>query len=93
MLRGKADLDPEIYCQSEPRSLTQPNEKHPRAPLRHPCSLAGCAALRANRFAGADWLDRAGFAPVTRFIRMVHGPTEIFSPDHQVHAIAGPELS
>jgi hypothetical protein len=31
--------------------------------------------------------------PVTRFIRMVLGPAEIFPPDHRVYIIAGPELS
>ena len=44
------------------------------------------AALRAR-------LDKAGFVPVTRFIRMVHGPARIFPDNHGTYVIAGPELS
>ncbi len=52
-----------------------------------------CIDLFDQRTAVRGWLDRAGFQPVTRFIRMVHGPAEIFPSHHDVHAIAGPELS
>ena len=52
-----------------------------------------CIDLFDQRTAVRGWLDRAGFQPVTRFIRMVRGPAEIFPPEHRVHAIGGPELS
>ena len=52
-----------------------------------------CIDLFDQRTALRAWLDRAGFQPVTRFIRMVHGPAEIFPPKHRMDAIAGPELS
>ena len=52
-----------------------------------------CIDLFDQRTAVRGWLDRAGFQPVTRFIRMVHGPAQIFPPQHWVHGIAGPELS
>jgi GNAT superfamily N-acetyltransferase len=40
-----------------------------------------------------NWLDHAGFQPLTRFIRMIYGSAGLFPPGHKVHAIAGPELS
>lgn len=51
-----------------------------------------CLDLFDQRTATRQWLDARGFAPVTRFIRMVLGPEEIFPSDHRVHVIAGPEL-
>jgi GNAT superfamily N-acetyltransferase len=52
-----------------------------------------CIDLFDQRTAVRAWLDRAGFQPVTPFIRMVHGPAEIFPLEHRVQVIAGPELS
>lgn len=54
---------------------------------------AFCIDLFDHRTIVRGWLDRAGFQPITRFIRMVHGPAQIFPSGHRVHAIAGPELS
>jgi GNAT superfamily N-acetyltransferase len=51
-----------------------------------------CFDLFDQRRAVRAWLDRRGFRPVTRFIRMVLGETEIFPSDHRVYIIAGPEL-
>jgi hypothetical protein len=51
-----------------------------------------CFDLFDQRRAVRAWLDRRGFRPVTRFIRMVLGETEIFPSDHCVYIIAGPEL-
>lgn len=51
-----------------------------------------CLDLFDHRPAMRKWLDRAGFVPVTRFIRMVHGPNDIYTRDHDVYVIAGPEL-
>jgi GNAT superfamily N-acetyltransferase len=51
-----------------------------------------CFDLFDQRRAVRAWLDRRGFRPVTRFIRMVLGGTEIFPSDHRVYIIAGPEL-
>jgi GNAT superfamily N-acetyltransferase len=52
-----------------------------------------CFDLFDQRTQVRAWLDARGFVPVTRFIRMVLGPAEIFPPDHRVYIIAGPELS
>jgi len=51
-----------------------------------------CFDLFDQRTAVRAWLDQRGFRPVTRFIRMVFGETEIFPSDHRVYIIAGPEL-
>jgi GNAT superfamily N-acetyltransferase len=51
-----------------------------------------CFDLFDQRTAVRAWLDQSGFRPVTRFIRMVLGETEIFPSDHRVYIIAGPEL-
>jgi hypothetical protein len=51
-----------------------------------------CFDLFDRRTAVRAWLDQSGFRPVTRFIRMVLGETEIFPSDHRVYIIAGPEL-
>lgn len=63
-------------------------------------SLAGraaggpvCLDLFDQWTAMRAWLDARGFRPVTRFIRMVLGPTEIFPAGHRTYIIGGPELS
>jgi hypothetical protein len=38
------------------------------------------------------WLDSHGFAPVTPFVRMIHGRSEPYDDPQRVFAIAGPEL-
>jgi GNAT superfamily N-acetyltransferase len=57
-------------------------------------AIAGpfCLDLFDQHAALRGWLDKAGFVPITRFIRMVHGPAEIFPEDHRTYVIAGPEL-
>jgi GNAT superfamily N-acetyltransferase len=51
-----------------------------------------CLDLFDRRKTMRAWLDAHSFVPVTRFIRMVHGSTDIFPADHRVYVIAGPEL-
>lgn len=51
-----------------------------------------CFDIFDQRTAVRAWLDRRAFKPVTCFIRMVLGETDIFPKDHQVYIIAGPEL-
>ncbi len=52
-----------------------------------------CLDLFDQRSGMRSWLDARGFVPVTRFIRMVLGPAEIFPAGHHTYIIAGPELS
>jgi hypothetical protein len=52
-----------------------------------------CLDLFDQRSGMRSWLDARGFVPVTRFIRMVLGPADIFPAGHRTCIIAGPELS
>ena len=52
-----------------------------------------CLDLFDQRAGMRAWLDARGFVPVTRFIRMVLGPADIFPAGHRTYIIAGPELS
>jgi GNAT superfamily N-acetyltransferase len=52
-----------------------------------------CFDLFDQRADMRAWLDARGFVPVTRFIRMVLGPADIFPAGHRTCIIAGPELS
>jgi GNAT superfamily N-acetyltransferase len=53
---------------------------------------AVCLDLFDQHGAVRAWLDGRGFRPLTRFIRMVLGPTAIVPADHRTYVIAGPEL-
>jgi GNAT superfamily N-acetyltransferase len=51
-----------------------------------------CLDLFDQRTAMRGWLEKNGCVAVTRFVRMVLSPQDIFPSGHRVYAIAGPEL-